>query len=231
MTRNLVLPPGPYAKSLHISPRYKVAYVNNPKVACSTIKLTLQRAELGDPAYAPVTSVHDHAASPLLTTPEINAQIAEARALEGCFVFSFVRNPFARLRSVYLNKIVERQKKGKFREAAGFDRDTCPGFADFVAAVCAQPPARQNPHWRLQALNLSVQRHRFDMLGRLETFATDWKRLAAATGLPETTSFAGKKTERAAHADLQFDAGMIAAVAEAYAADFEHFGYDPGSAP
>lgn len=229
MSTALCLPPQPFARSLHVSPRLDLVYVNNPKVACSSIKLTLQQAELADPAYSPATSVHDHEASPLLTYPEVQGQ--EAAALAGRFVFSFVRNPYTRLRSVYLNKIVQPQKQGKFRRTAGFAPEDCPPFADFVHAVCAQDPLQQNPHWRLQALNLSVDQIRFDMLGRLETFATDWARLASTRDLPAKPSFAGKRTGSGPQAELTFDAAMIRAVAAAYGPDFEHFGYDPATPP
>ncbi len=155
----LCLKPRPFARSLHVCPRLGLAYVNNPKVACSTIKLTLQRAQLNDPDYEPAKSVHKHGGSPLLTWPDLKGY-GGAEALEGRFVFSFVRNPYARLRSAYLNKIVQPQKRGQHRENAGFRRNQLPQFRDFVLAVCEQAPAEQDPHWRPQALNLSVARIR-----------------------------------------------------------------------
>ncbi len=224
MSAKLALSGAGFARSLHVCPRLGLAYVNNPKVACSTIKLTLQRAELDDPAYEPPRSVHAHADSPLLTDPAIRGQ--EDAALAGRFVFSFVRNPYGRLRSAYLNKIVQRQKKGRFREHAGFDADTCPSFRDFILSICAQDPATHNPHWRLQALNLSVDRVRFDFIGRLERFSEDWARLAGQTALPAQSAFAGKRTPSADKADLAFDPEMTTAVRQCFGPDFEHFDYD-----
>ena len=224
MPRKLALKGAGFARSIHVSPRMGVVYVNNPKVACSTIKLTLQRAELDDPGWKPPKSVHDRAGSPLLTDPQIRGR--EDEAMAGKIVFSFVRNPYGRLRSAYLNKIVSGQKKGRPREHAGFDADTCPSFRDFVLSICAQDPFTHNPHWRPQALNLSVDRVRFDFIGRLERFAEDWATLAARTGLPAQTDFAGKRTPSADKAELGFDAEMAQAVQAAYAADFAHFGYD-----
>ena len=40
MTGPLHVPEKAFLKSLHISPRFGVVYVNTPKVACSSIKLT-----------------------------------------------------------------------------------------------------------------------------------------------------------------------------------------------
>lgn len=226
MGQDLCLPPPAFARSLHVARRLGLVYVNNPKVACSSIKLTLQRAELDDPDYEPATSVHDHAASPLLTVPELDP-VSAPQALQDRFVFSFVRHPLDRLRSAYLNKIVTGQKGGRPREMAGFARDVCPSFDAFVQAICAQDPTTQNPHWRPQALNLSVSSVRYDLIGRLEDFARDWATLAAQTGLPDTPSFAGRRTAHAQKAALDLSAGSHQAIRRAYAMDFDAFGYDP----
>ncbi len=147
--------------------------------------------------------------------------------LEGGLVFSFVRNPYDRLRSAYLNKIVQPQKKGRFRVSAGFAPDALPAFSDFVLALADQPPERHNPHWRGQALNLSAGRISYDFIGRLECFAEDWAVLAARTGLPARAAFAGKRTEQKQKADLAFSPAAIAAVQQIYAAYFDLFGFDP----
>lgn len=208
------------ARSLHISPRHGVAYVNNPKVACSSIKLALQRAELDAPDYI-AANVHDHTASPLLTWPELEERPL-VETLDGLFVFSVVRNPYARLRSAYLNKIVTGQKRGRPRKMAGFAADEVPGFEDFVLAVARQDPREQNPHWRRQTYNLSVGRIRFDAIARLETIARDWPRIAAHVGLPEALPRAGKASTAAR---LAFTPAMVAAVQTGFAEDFSAFGY------
>ncbi len=211
-----------YARSLHMSPRFGVLYLNNPKVACSSIKLTLQRAELDAPDYQPETSVHDHAASPLLTFPQIDVCAA---LVDAKFIFSFVRNPFDRLISAYVNKIVVPQNGGRLREHAGFRKDQCPSFEDFVLAICAQDPADMNPHWRVQALNLSVGVVPYDFIGRLENLASDWAQVSAKTGLPETLSFAGVRTADWTRVKPTYTARATQAVQSAFHVDFETFGY------
>ncbi len=218
-----------FARSLHISERFGVVYVNNPKVACSTIKLTLQRAELQDPAFVPRTSVHDRSASPLLTGNRIRGR--ERDHLDGKFVFSFVRNPFDRLKSVYLNKIVTPQKQGSFRRQAGFPEEYCPTFEEFTLAVCDQPADRQNAHWRPQTLNLSFDRLSFDFIGRLESFDADWQQLAEETGLPPETHFAGKRSDVSDKHLLTFTEKAVEAINRAYARDFERLGYETRPIP
>jgi len=212
-----------FLRSLHISPRRDVVYVNNPKVASSTIKLALQRDMLDDPSYQPATSVHDHAASPLPRWPELTQDSVD-KALEGRFVFSFVRCPFTRLRSAYLNKIMTGQKQGAPREHAGFDADEVPDFAAFITAVCAQDPSLHNPHWRAQAINLSYVHLSYDFIGRLENFEADWARLATQLGLPPMPERAGQQTGTTP--DTLYTAKSAALVADAFAVDFETFGYD-----
>ena len=224
------LPEPKFLKTLHVSPRLGAVYVNNPKVACSTIKLALQRAEAGDPAWQPRTSVHDHAASPLLTWPEVTMDNWQA-ALSGRFVFSFVRNPYARLRSAYLNKIVEPQKKGVHRVRAGFDRDYLPGFGEFVIAICRLDPLRHDAHWRPQSLNLSHGAIQLDFVGRLEAFAQDWAAVAGRLGLGVTPERAGKATAKTDQSALEFTDQMRRDVARTYAGDFDAYGYDPDLIP
>ncbi len=221
---DLCLPPRPFAKALHVSPRLGLAYVNNAKVACSTIKLALQRAELGDPDWQPPKSVHDHAGSPLLTFPEIEGQ--ERQALAGKFVFSFVRNPYDRLRSTYLNKIVTGQKSGRPRQMAGFAADQLPSFEAFVLAVCQQDPSEQNPHWRMQAVNLSMDVIAYDFIGRLEEFHMDWPWLAGRFDLPFAPQRMGKTTAAGDKQELRFTPEMQDAVLHGYLPDFNLFGYD-----
>ncbi|CUH82629.1 sulfotransferase family protein [Tropicibacter naphthalenivorans] len=216
------------ARSVHVARRLGIVYINNPKVASSTIKLALQRAEMGDPDWTPETSVHDRKATALLTYPELSVEDAPA-ALRGRYVFSFVRNPYVRLQSAYMNKIVWNHAQGRLREAAGFAADTCPSFEDFVLAICAQPDAQHNPHWRLQAINLSMDTIAYDFIGRLEDFAMDWAWMAGRLDLPFRPERAGKGTGQQYKEQLCFTPEMQAAVLDKYLPDFNHFGYAPDS--
>jgi len=211
-----------FLRSLHISRRFNLAYVNNAKVACSTIKLSLQRAEVNDLAFSPEGSVHNFASSPLLTWPEV---AMDGGPLSDRYVFSFVRNPYDRLRSAYLNKIVTGQKNGKPRVDAGFGSDECPDFGSFVESISKIPPRLHNPHWRPQVINLSLGKITYDFIGRLEHFDTDWARLCAQTGLPRMIHVAGRRTRSAATESVRFTPSICALIEHAYTSDFAVFGY------
>ena len=225
--KNIALRRQAFVKTLHVLPAREAVYVNNPKVACSTIKLALQRAALDDPAYQPPTSVHDHKASPLLTWPELKMKGLGAR-LERHFVFSFVRCPYRRLQSAYVNKIVARQKAGRPRQHAGFGANERPSFEAFIRAVTSQDPLDHNPHWRPQWINLSIDAVPYDFIGRLEAFHSDWARVSGRLALAAEPERAGKTTSPV---KAVYTAETAALVAQAYARDFEAFGYDPETVP
>lgn len=216
-----------FLKSLHVSPTCRAVYVNNPKVACSTIKLALQRGELKDPSYAPKRSVHDYDGSPLLTWPNLDIEKISGM-LSDNFTFSFVRCPYRRLQSAYVNKILRRQKNGQPRLQAGFGDREKPTFSAFIEAISVQNPVEHNPHWRPQWINLSIDVVPYDFMGRLETFQEDWPQLADRLGLDVQPERAGKTTDPAQAAYTRESAALVAQV---YARDFEAFGYDPDKAP
>ena len=225
--KNVTLRPMAFLKTLHFLRAQPALYVNNPKVACSTIKLALQRAETGDPDYEPVKSVHSHRGSPLLTWPTL--KIKDLRPLlQDHFTFSFVRCPYARLQSAYANKIVPPQKKGRFRIDAGFRADEVPSFEDFIRAITAQIPKQQNPHWRPQSINLSIDAISYDYIGRLEQFATDWKPVSDRLKLSVVPQRAGKKSDRSLAVYSEEAAELTR---NYYARDFEAFDYtsDPSA--
>ncbi len=211
-------------KRLNISERFGLCYVNNPKVASSTIKLCLQRAECGDPTYIPKAGVHRRYASPLRTWPEVRGlNLAELQT--HYFVFSFVRNPFDRLRSVYINKILCPRSKGRFRQCAGFDPEYTPSFGEFITAITDQDLKCADPHWQPQHINLACDEIRYDMIGKLENFARDWKTLAAPKGLPLSPSRLGRQTTTRPRPEIVWTDPLIRRVLWAYALDFRLFGY------
>lgn len=212
-------------KRLNISPRHRLCYVNNPKVASSTIKLSLQRAELGDRDFMPQAGLHKRAASPLLTWPDVKAYpLPELMAR--CFVFSFVRNPYDRLRSVYVNKILHPRQNGAFRVRAGLDRKAPPDFNRFIRAITDQDPVQADPHWRPQHLNLECGKIRYDMIGRLEEFPDDWSSLAQRAGLSLQPCRVGRRTDTVPYPEIIFSDAMIRRIQRSYARDFQLFGYD-----
>ena len=65
--------PDNFNYSINISLKYSYIYVETPKVACSSIKSTLQKMELGDPQFSreDFEDLHKRDFSPLLRPQQI----------------------------------------------------------------------------------------------------------------------------------------------------------------
>ncbi len=170
--------------------RYAAAYIEVPKVACTSLKVAFARLlgiDLagfgGDPHQAtfpsPARSRDDH--GPLF---------------QGLFAFAFVRNPWDRLVSCYRDKIAG--------EVDGFTHFTIrPGVADclarfdafsggmpfeeFVMAVASISDGQADPHFRSQYTFVTngARELAIDFIGRYETLLVDLDRVRERIGLPE----------------------------------------------
>lgn len=122
-------------------------YLNNPKVGCSTIKSTLWQAIRSGETLPDEKTVHGTDDSPFDRNP------TDAGAVERAFIFTFVRNPFQRVVSAYLNKVTGTGKPEwhDFAHRHGVSRATSfDGFIDLLSNVA---PEQHDPHWRPQHLN------------------------------------------------------------------------------
>lgn len=229
-----VMPPNQFNAAVHYSRRFGFVYVSVPKAACSTLKLTLQRMELGDPEYQP-KRVHDREESPLASPFDLGPGLVdELLADESVLTFTFVRNPYTRLLSAYLDKVARRSKSrgGRLRQL-GFRADLpvrdLP-FRRFVRRAVQQSDYEMDPHWRPQVRQLMLDRIRYDFVGRIESFDRDLERL---DGLlegrvrPCYTLRVRHATGARALLRQHYDKATRRLVRERYAEDFEALGYDP----
>ena len=161
---------------VHASRKHRFIYVANPKVGCSSIIWTLRRFEGGDPELTPdrVGDIHDRRGSPLVRLSDLDSP----RPLEDpdYFRFTFVRNPFDRLMSCYLQKIVrdtpERATLLTLLGRPPRDDDSI-GFDEFIEAISKQTPAEMDPHWRVQGRQTLQDVIEYDFIGRFEHFDRD----------------------------------------------------------
>jgi sulfotransferase famil protein len=94
----------------NISLMHKYIYIETAKCGCSTIKLTLQRLELGDVNYKrdDFEEIHVREYSPLLTPRQVGS-FRNLLNRPDYIKFCFVRNPYTRLLSAYLDKFVRQE--------------------------------------------------------------------------------------------------------------------------
>lgn len=141
--------------------------------------------------------------------------------------FAFLRDPLARLRSCYRNRlhhlglepydnaassranqVMRRQAVlvagGRHRVSYAAAQVGPLSFEDFVHALDHQHPWEMDQHWAPQALLLRLGDIRYDFLGRVERLDEDLPRLARRLG---------------AHGDYRFDGRRLNASAGAVAGD------------
>ena len=216
------------AQYLRPLPEHGIIYVKNPKAACSTILVWLDRVHTGEHDVV-FSSIHKHHRLPSVADVGRRAVI---RMLSGAaYRFSFVRNPLRRLESVYWDKIVHksRQWRPDVLAALGVDvnSDTNISFERFLALVEQQDPASEmDPHWRPQHVNLLHPVVTYDHVGRLESFTEDLEHIRQAAGLPHVP-LETRNASMHMGADSVYDGrpDLVRRVEQLYATDFELYGY------
>lgn len=221
----------------HISLKHKYLFVETPKVACSTIKRTLQSIEYENPDFKhkDFVDVHKREYSPLLR-PSQTEDYPSYVASEDVFKFCFVRNPYTRLLSAYLDKIRgEQEKKYGILLQTGRDMTDYEAeipFHEFVHAICEQPFSAMDIHWRPQYYQTFQDSINYDLVGRFESFSTDFENVITRVmkGDSEVArSYLKNETRHATNASEMvrkfYGLRLSHKVYNKYKIDFEAFGY------
>ena len=215
------------------------AYV--PKVACTNWKAVLRQLS-GCADYLDCNLAHDRRGGDLVylsERPDRDALLQDPALRR----FAFVRNPYTRLLSAYLNKIeplnhgdpdwIGPAAREAHRAAAGFAGqapDAAVGFGDFAHWIAASGHAlARNEHWLPQSAILAPAQVHYDFIGRFERLREDAPHLLALMGakIPfptrEQLDFPG--TGAGSRVADYYTETIAATVAAAYADDFRDFGY------
>lgn len=215
--------------STHISLRHKFIFVETPKAACSTMKLTLQRLEVGDAQWDRWgLHLHDRQFSPLLTPLQVPS-FARLREDGQIKKFCVIRCPYVRLLSAYLDKICRNQpqKAAVMKILGRADIDEPITFEDFVGAVSSQHPRDMDPHWKPQTMLLNYDALSYDLILRVETLDSDIKRLSRLLGCdlsPFYTRMEGGRTDASAKMEMYYsEKHLMDTVARIYANDVALF--------
>lgn len=219
----------------HWARRVGCIYVETPKVACTTIKRVLQAAELGGERQGDLPEdVHDRAASPLLSPGQDTEGFTAALTDEDTFRFAFVRNPYSRALSCWLDKMVtNRSERTRMAPLLGLDPEAPPTLADFLSAVLHQPEARRDPHWATQTHLLHPHGIRYAFIGRFEQFRAEFTRVCQHLGIGEhagTLPGTWHATDASAKVRNLVGPEEAALIRRIYEADFRNFGYGWGTA-
>ncbi len=217
------------------SARFPYCFMENPKVASTTLLTELHRQELGS-TDQPLANVHERRLSPLPKLSALGAKEQWRMLLsDEIFRFTFVRNPYSRLLSAYLSKIDKslRPKAQILAALSGKAEDEIAdlthvvSFAEFVEVVCSLKPEAMNSHWKPQVMQTLYNAVDFHFIGQFERLNDDFsavrKRLFGIEvgELP----YSKNKTASSAKVESYYTPGLQAKVAQKFESDFAAFGY------
>jgi hypothetical protein len=216
-------------------------YLETPKTGCSTIKATLQRIELEDPNLPrALDMVHNRDYSPLLKPIQVG-KFDKLLEDEKYYKFCFVRNPYTRILSAYLNKV--RFHKGQWNEyrrnkllvQMGGDLSDIQtiqkeiSFKNFVRSIIRQPVTFMDPHWKIQYYQTLQELINYDFIGKFENFNKDFLKVLHKI-VPDDSkmyilNIQGHKTGANNKIKEFYTEEIRDMVYTKYKVDFEQFGY------
>ena len=208
-------------------PKHNLIYVKNPKAACSTILLWLDRLHTGK-YDVDLGDIHKHHRLPRVG--DVGRRNVVQMLSGSAYRFSFVRHPLRRFESVYWDKLA---RANKFRPRAmaslglSEDANLTVSFEQFLSAVELQDPlSGMDPHWRPQHVNLLHPLVSYDHIGRVENFDADLERIRKEVSLPRVPLEVRNASRHPTTASV-FDGrpDLVRRVEALYAKDFELYVY------
>ncbi|OOG23010.1 hypothetical protein B1C78_12855 [Thioalkalivibrio denitrificans] len=200
-----------FARAL-VSESHRFCYFRLPKCANSTVVNTLAW-------YDPeVETRPDDGAARAAKRSYGRLDAARAATLDELqqryFLFTFVRNPYTRLLSSYLDK--------------GLQKDPRQSFADFIARL-ERGGLHENAHWAPQTAMLPVRPERLAFIGRTERIEEDLKTVVDRIfGQGTFQAPRNREVNRKGAADKlarYYSDGLAERVHALYADDFAAFDY------
>jgi len=219
--------------AINISLKNRYIYVETPKVACSSVKDLLIRIEYIDTPYKRNFDVHDRQRSPLVQLSQLPKHEGEGILADPTwFRFAFVRNPFSRALSGYLDKVVRnREEKRPLLNALGRNEspiETELSFVDYLKAIQLIDPRNLDSHFRPQFQILLCRDISFQYIGAFESLLEDIEYLKERLGVSATLTFesvGSHATDANLLLDEYYSSEAIALVRKIYFVDFKYFGY------
>lgn len=162
--------------STHISLTNKYVFVQISKAASSNVKWTLQSLECKHSPWK-VIDVNNKFFSPHISPYQITNEM-----LEGVFNseeykrVTFVRNPYSRILSCYLHRIVAEPESPSNKTLMKMTEGRVGAdvsFDEFVEIICGQSSYEQEAHWRCQSEDICFDSVSYDLVGKLENLQSD----------------------------------------------------------
>ena len=217
-----------------VSDKYRFVYCVVQKVACTSIKTSL----------APLLGVDGEALIREDGTSDIHITLRESRhqidqerlfrgldgAYEDYFRFAFVRDPYDRLLSCYLQKATpgtrDRLRPLRYKDVVLYKGMP---FREFVEAVYQIPDEAANSHYRSQHVALLNPEGELipHYVGRFENLREDFAYVTRKLGVADCVAPLPHLTRSPVRSGDYYDHETRQLVAERFARDFDLFGYEP----
>lgn len=216
--------------NIHISLKHKYVYVENPKVACTTIKDLLHKHELGllYDKFGPKPIHRDSFGSPMIKPFQLSdRELKHVLSSPEFFKFTFVRDPYSRLLSCYLEKVKRKNQciwlLYKFTPSLGENIS----FQEFVDTIELMTPFQMDSHWRIQKKQIFYDDIEFDFIGRFEKFDEDFAYVKQKLFIDVDLSLRrdSHKVDTFTQLDSYYDADNLDKVLDIYKEDFVTFNY------
>ena len=160
-----------------INHKHKIIYCPIPKNACSIFKIMMvEHSEDRERYLNSQINIHRYA-SALKNTAVVLDNLDYLKRPD-YFKFTILRNPFNRLVSAYLDKIVKREIPEVFAQELihkvqqsinkNYDLEKSISFQEFIQYVANTEDYYLNPHWKSQSSFLGRGWIKFDYLGQFE---------------------------------------------------------------
>lgn len=209
-----------FQRAIHF-PGQQVTYLQNPKVACTSIETSLWAAY--EPGNVP-SNVHREKQIRRESFFYLrNLTNAQCKELLNSEFFTVVRNPYARFLSAYLNKVQNEKPWARIHKHCGFQSLVKPSISELLERFKDLDLAGIDHHFRPQHINLLVGFAPLSVTGHMEHFSEIVTYLSKKDIRIET------KDKHATNAAEQVRSRLsdreIDLIREIYKDDFTNFGY------
>tara|TARA_R110002095_G_scaffold92696_1_gene81043 strand:- start:23 stop:820 length:798 start_codon:yes stop_codon:yes gene_type:complete len=203
-----------------VSDKFKLVYIVNSKAGCTSIKQALMSSSGDDVNGDNYWDVHKASAE----KGYVKSTLSEIE--KEYFFFTFVRSPFSRVASLYLNKFCHQQNISQrgfgYKRYLGGVLDRNDSFEKFVTKISKIPDILCDRHFKPQAYLINKESEKIDFIGKFENFNDDYERLRKDFHLKKLNVV--NKSSDYSLSDI-YTHTTLDLVAKRYEEDIEQFGY------
>jgi hypothetical protein len=232
----------------YVSTKHKYVYLEVPKAACTRLKYIIHTLEQLRPV--PVTFdrlpetrlfmfIHDRERFEMPSLADFpEDEITRILAEDEYFKFTFVRNPYSRLVSAWMNKLyfIEPGLENLYHAIKNNFPDCVDGryitFEGFVKYINEFENIRTcNPHYRLQSDLIMANAIEYDMVAKVEKFDEGIKQLETRIGVSNLDNSKSGSSNESYGEDWRshYTPELADIVYKLYKNDFEQFEYTASS--